>query len=93
MRRPSMRGANANPQHPAGVDNCDAPTTPEEHKHSAAEYGGRVQLHTALQSAVHCKQTLAVAEDSGHFGTEEDQRAVLRHGGEDLQYIQGARGR
>ena len=44
----------------------------------AAEYEKRVQLHTALQSAVYCKQTLAVAKDTGHFGTEEDQRAVLR---------------
>ena len=38
----------------------------------AAEYEKRMQLHTALQSEAYCKQTLAVAKDTDHFGTEED---------------------
>ena len=60
----------------------------------AAEYEKRVQLHTALQSAVYCKQTLAVAKDTGHFGTEEDQRASASNmAARTLQYMQRARGR
>ena len=59
----------------------------------AAEYEERVQLHTALQSAVYCKLALTLAKDTDHFGTEEGQLTVLRHGGEDPSYMQRARGR
>ena len=60
----------------------------------AAEYEERVQLHTALQSAVYCKLALTLAKDTGHFGTEEGQLTkYFEHGGEDPSYMERARGR
>ena len=74
MRRSSILGANADLQHQAGADNCGALATPRGAGAIALPIWERVQLHTALQSAAYCKQTLTVTKDS-HFGTEEDQRA------------------
>ena len=95
MRCFQMVGADASLQHRANIRQTEAHRRRrEKHEQSHCQDEERVQMHTTLQPAVYCELALALAEDAGHFKTEEEYRAeCFEHGGEEFTDAYEARGR